>query len=42
MKKLVVHIDGASRGNPGSSRIEIVIRDISGKLVKNTNWQTLQ
>jgi len=35
VKELVVHIDGASRGNPGPSGIGIVIRDISGKVVKN-------
>lgn len=35
MKELVIHIDGASRGNPGPSGIGIVVKDISGKVVKN-------
>lgn len=35
MKELVIHIDGASRGNPGPSGVGIVVKDISGKVVKN-------
>lgn len=35
MKELVIHIDGASRGNPGPSGIGIVVKDNSGKIVKN-------
>ncbi|MBU2530857.1 MAG: ribonuclease HI family protein, partial [Elusimicrobia bacterium] len=35
MKEIVIHIDGASRGNPGPSGIGIVVKDISGKVVKN-------
>lgn len=35
MKELVIHIDGASRGNPGPSGTGIVIENISGKVVKN-------
>ncbi|MFH0948705.1 MAG: ribonuclease HI family protein [Elusimicrobiota bacterium] len=35
MRELVIHIDGASRGNPGPSGIGIVVRDISGKIIKN-------
>ena len=35
MKELVIHIDGASRGNPGPSGIGIVVKDISGEVVEN-------
>ncbi|MFH1541196.1 MAG: ribonuclease HI family protein [Elusimicrobiota bacterium] len=35
MKELTIYTDGASRGNPGPSGIGIVIKDVSGKIVKN-------
>ncbi|MBI5574474.1 MAG: ribonuclease HI family protein [Elusimicrobia bacterium] len=35
MKELIIHIDGASRGNPGPSGIGIIVKDISGEVVKN-------
>jgi ribonuclease HI len=33
MKKLVIHTDGVSRGNPGRAAIGAVIRDERGELV---------
>jgi ribonuclease HI len=35
MKELIAYIDGASRGNPGSSGVGIVLYDDSNKVVKN-------
>lgn len=34
MKKLVVHTDGASRGNPGLASIGVLISDNKGKEIK--------
>jgi len=33
MKKLIIHTDGASRGNPGRAAIGAIIRDEKGALV---------
>ena len=33
MKKLIIHTDGASRGNPGRAAIGVIIRDEKGALV---------
>ncbi len=33
MKKLVIHLDGASRGNPGPAAIGIVINNEKGKVI---------
>lgn len=32
--KLLIHIDGASRGNPGPSSVGVVIRDSAGKTLR--------
>ena len=37
MKKLVIFVDGGSRGNPGPSGIGIVVKDEKGKTVKEFN-----
>jgi len=37
MKKLVIFVDGGSRGNPGPSGIGIVVQDDKGKVVKEFN-----
>lgn len=34
MKKLIINSDGAARGNPGPSGIGVVIKDTSGKIVR--------
>lgn len=33
MKKLIIHTDGASKGNPGRAAIGVIIRDEKGALV---------
>lgn len=33
MKKLIIHTDGVSRGNPGRAAIGAIIRDEKGRLV---------
>lgn len=33
MKKLIIHLDGASRGNPGPAAIGIVISNEKGKVI---------
>lgn len=33
MKKLIIHTDGVSRGNPGQAAIGVIIRDERGELV---------
>ena len=35
MKKLVIHTDGASRGNPGRAAIGAILRDEKGALAAN-------
>lgn len=37
MKKLIVHLDGASRGNPGPAGIGIIISDEKGKIISQIN-----
>ena len=37
MKKLIIHLDGASRGNPGPAGIGIVISDEKGKIISQIN-----
>ena len=37
MKKLLLHVDGGSRGNPGPAGIGIVVSDAKGKKVKEFN-----
>ena len=34
MKKLIVYIDGTSKGNPGKASIGFIIQDNSGKILK--------
>jgi len=37
MKKLIVYLDGASRGNPGPAGIGIVVSDEKGKIISQIN-----
>src|SRR3989344_3085597 len=37
MNKLVIHVDGASRGNPGPASVGVEIRDEKGKVVKTVS-----
>ena len=34
-EEIIIYIDGASRGNPGPSGVGVVIKDASGKVIKN-------
>src|SRR5687768_14587751 len=37
MNKLVIYVDGASRGNPGPASVGVDIRDEKGKAVKSVS-----
>lgn len=37
LNRIYVHIDGASKGNPGEAGIGVVIKDSEGKIIKRYN-----
>ena len=38
LEKHILHVDGASKGNPGPARSGGILLDISGKIVLNFSW----